>query len=114
MDNMELAAKIMALGIGEPLGLDAVFYPDDNNWIGVNKFVRDPRVAMALMEKVYEKQYSFMVMQLPDKKPMMTIQAPIQTAGEYADPSTRNSWASQITNESLPRAITEACVEALS
>ena len=78
------------------------------------EYVRDARVAMALMEKVYEKQYSFMVIQMPDKKPMMTIQAPIQTAGEHADPSTRRSWASQVVNESLPRAINEACVEVLT
>ncbi len=83
------------------------FIPDPH------KVVTDWRVAGALMEKVHASKHSFLVMQMPDEKPEVTVKAPITSAGEYADPSQCREWAAQVVGESLPRAIIEACVEAL-
>ncbi|KKK76788.1 hypothetical protein LCGC14_2860130 [marine sediment metagenome] len=116
MNDKELADKVVALGVGlAQIAGGMPLYSIDHGsiWLRADEFLRRWAVAGALMEKVYEKQYSFMVMQMPDEMPVMTIQAPITTGEEYGDPSKRQSWASQVVAEPLPRAIIEACVEAL-
>jgi len=122
VNDKELADKVVALGVGctfewgDTEGVMRQYWAPDSETSGTaaDKFVCDWRVAGALMEKVFDKKYSFMVMQMPDDMPVMTIQAPITTGEEYGDPSKRRSWASQVVAEPLPRAIIEACVEALS
>ena len=57
MNDQELTANLIELEIGKRLGLDAVAFPDDNHWIGMNRFVRDPRVAMAIMKRVADEGF---------------------------------------------------------
>lgn len=98
--DAELADKIVSLGVGESFCDDAVYFPDDNHWIGKSKFVRDERVAMALMEKVdahFIERLTKSMWAVRSDKP-------------YGEGKTREWYE----NESLPRAIIEACVEALS
>ena len=111
MNDKELADAVVALGVGcARLDKYQVAPVTDNvrEYGSAKWFVRDWRVAGALMERVYEKRYSFMVMQMPDEKPMMTIQQPLTAEND------QKNWAAQVVNESLPRAIIEACVEALT
>ena len=118
--DKELADRIVALGVGEAglvvqrelyrfLDTDLLWSFDDT----ADVFVRDWRVAGAGLDAIYKRGYSFLLMQMPDGMPVITIQAPITTGEEYSDPSERNSWASQVVNESLPRAINKAWVDAL-
>lgn len=122
MNDKELADNVVALGAGRKTEIMAgghgnehpeTIYILDNGTLNAKdaeQFVCYWPLAGALMERVYEKRYSFMVMQMP----VMTIQAPITTGEEYGDPSKRQSWASQVVAEPLPRAIIEACVKALA
>lgn len=117
MTNDELANQIVALGFAfkRPDKPPHVRYSFKGHaWMNSLCLTEDPRVTLALMEAVYANKYSFLLIQMPDEKPMMTIQAPIRTAGEYADPSVRNNWASQVCGDSFPRSIQEACVKALT
>ena len=117
---MNLADRIVALGIGETNIADWQTSTDDYflytptlKIFSADQFTHSWEVAGALMEKIYEKKYSFLVMQLPDEKSMVTVQEPILTAGQYADPSKRRTWAAQVVDGSLIHAIIQACVEAL-
>ena len=108
MNNHELANKIMECGVGKPLALDMVFFPDDNHWMGVDKFVKDWRVAGEMIAKCVGK---------PD---WMSIQIDRKVSSE----TTHRCWIERThsgteveiyhaRNESLPRAINEAAAEAL-
>ncbi len=101
MTDQELADAVVALGVGLPItGLGPNVYRASNSDknLTASEFVRDWRVAGALMEK---------------QKRLLTISTPV--GGKWWV-DTENDEGSDCTrsNESLPRAIIEACVEALS
>ena len=109
MNDKKLAKKVLALGVGESWVPGTYELYDDNGRgdhtgaflkYEAAEFVRDWRVAGALMEKVdahfIEKLTEAMWAVRSDKP--------------YGQGKTRNWYE----NESLPRAIVEACVEALS
>lgn len=95
MNDKELADKVVALGIGDRNGT-AFWRTPSGHHLDAHEFVRDPRVAMALMERCL----------------LVEIQ---EDGGWYAHvyagetESPRNAHS-----DSLPRAIVEACVLALS
>ncbi len=98
MTDKELADKIVALGVGEGPNNYVAYSLNEalRNWQPPNYFVRDWRVAGALMEKV-DSTY-------PEK--LIDDSWQVQASMD----ATPTEW---ITNESLPRAINEACVEAI-
>ena len=109
MNDQELARQIVAhLGGDGPNNYAAYSIVIDGiaHWMPVEKFVRDWRVAGAMMEKVHKNANRRIV-----------------TATGYSDDSAFSVQVSAYfgstdlprygaTNESLPRAINEACVEA--
>lgn len=98
MNDKELADKVVALGVLD--GGNDQYYAHlgiNERHLSAKEFVRDWRVAGALMEKVD----SIYPEKLIDER--WQVQASLD-----AMPT---EW---LTNESLPCAITEACVEALS
>ena len=105
MTDQELADRIVALGVGRanqiyPDALGRFYQIDpDADWqtsVNETKFVRDWRVAGAMMEKC-DSVY-------PDKL----------TDGRWQAMASINAMPSKwIMDESLPRAINEACCEAL-
>ena len=108
MTDTELANKVVALGVGElassfPISSDTLYrlMPYDSQ--GAEQFVRDWRVAGALMEKRLKM------------KPEGDLYTGWCTEKGYWVVNDDYSNESPIlTGESLPRAIIEACVEALS
>jgi hypothetical protein len=100
MDDKSLADAVVALGVGQHRKFGGVpiryrFVGSDENMYA-SEFIRDPRVAMALMEKV-----------------------DISYTKDREDRFWKAWHSSHIdkfiaSDKSLPRAITEACVEALS
>jgi len=107
MNDKELADAVVALGVGQKDPHQKILpyqAPDSNEWDEDELFVRDWRVAGALMEMWAEdQQHEF---DIGSDKGLFYC-AP-QAPDDY-------SWNSVcwIQNESLPRAIIEACVEAL-
>lgn len=110
MNDKELADKVVELGVGNKenaataihhIPINGVFYYGigGTNELVEQEFVRDWRVAGALAEQVEE----FYVERLTDKR--WQVQAHKEIVYVNAP------W---IENESLPRAISEACVEALT
>jgi len=99
MTDKELADSIVALGVGEStLGDKGELYRYDDRELwsyddAAEIFVRDPRVAMALIELVLDKT--------KDRK----------AAWRSIDP--QGGWISMTKPISVPRAISEACVKAL-
>lgn len=101
MTDQELADKIVALGVGfhdwgdEP-GQASGRYGTVNWHLPkiAHDFVRDWRVTGALMEKVTPLNYRFSI-----NENMWLVEA---------------KFTVRVWNESLPRAINEACVEALT
>jgi hypothetical protein len=95
MNDQELAKSIEALGIGRPTEYITP-QGDDGWWEELNDydFVRDWRVAGALMEKWQQGDIHIEV---------GTKGGGRAAFGDY----------DSVYNESLPRAICEACVEAL-
>ena len=94
MNDRELADKVVALGIGKVSPLSYITF--DGDYMGHSIFVRDWRVAGALMEKLF------------------TSNVPEWDCNEEAL-ANAVTLAAQISHrdESLPRAIIEACVQAL-
>ncbi len=100
--DKELANSVVALGIGGRLGS-----PDNCKYcvqgmdrhLRAEPFVRDWRVAGALLERVH---------QIPTKPVISIEDGQVIIYDIYSDINI------EVTNESLPRAIIEACVEALS
>ena len=100
MSDQELADKIVAHGVGKVVGYDdrgqerVVLYRVDRE-VGTppDKFVRDWRVAGAMMEKVDHVELS----KLPN--------------GEW-EASVYEEGRGLVFNESAPRAIIESCCEA--
>ena len=106
MNDKELADKVVALGVGSAditvAFLGKYHAPDTYaSPISADNFVRDCRVAGALMEKVDSVYVEALLSpgNAPDK---WQVQASMD-----AMPT---EW---VVNESLPRAIIEACCEAL-
>ena len=89
MNDKELADRIVALWVGDYHidNMPDYLYSLDNTPFSAEQFVRDWRVAGAMMEKVCEDG---------------------ETAWIDLVENRLNPW-----QESLPRAINEACVEAL-
>ena len=106
MNDKKLADKVVALGVGGqdkyPLSMDGVgFYQtpgDESDGLCAELFVRDWRVAGALMEKCQKMYVEY-------------IGEPEQTVYVRAENNRTWDWPA---GENLPRLIIEACVEALS
>jgi len=104
--DKKLADGVVALGVGctfewgDTEGVMSQCWAPDSETSGMDadKFVRDWRVAGALMEKCQKVYAEY-------------IGEPEQTA--YARAENNRTWEWP-TGESLPRTIIEACVEALS
>ena len=107
-DDKELADKIVALGVGQHRKFGGVpiryrFIGSDENMYA-SDFVRDWRVVGALMQKCLDHKKDFEI----------SLERDI-TNNEYFA-SVRSYMVSEgqaESGESLPRAINEACVEAL-
>ena len=90
MNDKELADKVVALGVGEFTG-EWYCAPDDYHPLIVEQFVRDWRVAGALIEKVLDAA--------KDRK----------AAWKKIDP--QGNWISMTKPISVPRSIIEACCD---
>lgn len=118
MNDLELADAVVALGVGRqgkyPESADgAGFYytPTDENTheeegLYSKLFVRDWRVAGALMEKIAKN--------CVDNKRVLGMTFTADKNSMYVSADTIGGSDIDITNESLPRAIIEACVTALT
>ena len=95
MNDKQLADRVVALGVG----YDGYKFYMGESLISSKYFVHDWRVAGALSEKVDGVEYA----KLTDGRWQCLICPPDGTF-------MRDSWSE---NESLPRAIIEACVDAL-
>lgn len=108
MNDKELADKIVVLGVGErhanktDIWYEMPYYTDgeDHPIFPAEIFVRDPRVAMALIE-LHGGELS--MVQMANGLWRVGFPDEFYTGLEH-----------MVENESLPRAITESCVEALS
>ena len=89
MNDRELADKIVALGVGESVSSLFFLSGAHNEPVDAEFFVRDWRVAGALMEKCIEQKIHLV-------------------------PIMKSATVRLVKIGSLPRAIIEACVEALS
>lgn len=108
MNNHELANKIMECGVGSPLSLDMVFFPDDNHWMGVDKFVRDWRVVGEMIAKCVGKpDYTTVII---DKKVSSETMHRCWIERTHSGSEVETYHAR---NESLPRAINETAVQVL-
>ena len=103
MSDRELADRVVALGVG-------LRNPDEKDWFvyGIpslfpattaKHFVRDPRVAMALMERMIAGELTIWRQAYDNDSPVWIVETHLTNADGR--------------DESLPRAIIEACVEAL-
>jgi hypothetical protein len=103
MTDEELANKIVVLGVGRPFtyydGGDQ-FYIIKYGKLTADKFVRDWRVAGAMMEKMPDGEVTIWQQKYEDDSPMWIVETHLTNADGR--------------DESLPRAINEACSEALS
>ena len=105
MNDKELADAVVALGVGNYNGTTMYFY--GRSFDAIPEFVRDWRVAGALMEKAQSKpDYLQFIL---DKSKISSQAAHRVWAYEDLD----GGSISHARNESLPRAIAEACCEAL-
>ena len=108
MTDKELAEKVIALGVGEhhiPLStgsvrIDAPGCHENYSVLGPSEFVRDWRVAGALMEK--ENEIEIRCVAWLNRDPGSGWDVNI---GDLYNP---------VNGDPLPRAIIEACVEALA
>ena len=111
MNDKELADAVVALGVGQRIDLEdphsgtAWVLTEDcgTAWLTGESFVRDWRVAGALMEKCTDLHYD--TISTWNSKPSLT------TIIAWANGGVDSSEEVEV-NESLPRAIIEACVEA--
>jgi len=109
MNDKELADAVVALGIGEYVaGAYWLATGPDPIKLDSSEFVRDPRVAMALMEKCLASGIDV----------SMSLQSNYFEAPGFWITGTVMALSQDIETESdgrgsLPRAIIEACVEAL-
>ncbi len=97
-DDKWLADQVVALGVAYSNPGGSYTLMGHGYGLMPREFVRDPRVAMALMEKCS----------------MIFIENTPGTWACRADASYGNRTREWYHNESQPRAITEACVEALT
>lgn len=114
MTDQELADKVIALGIGrqdKPYLAHRYHFPAPaNTWASAELFVRDWRVAGAVMEKlVQDDKVDLRAISLSWYSSLMTFAG--QAAGS-ANPT--YGTYNERTSDSAPRAIIEACVEALN
>ena len=91
MSDKELAERVVALGAGKKI--DSIYYSWGQQ---AGKFVRDWRVAGALMEKCLSVEF-----------------ITVRRTGERSAVARAGGPTSDAVDLSLPRAICEACVEAL-
>ena len=94
MSDQELADKVVALGVGNLIAVGN-YQIGETTGLYADQFVRDWRVAGALMEKCLSVEF-----------------ITVSRTREYSAVARTGKTADAI-NESLPRAINEACVEAL-
>ena len=112
MNDKELADKIVALGVGDSIlgwpgreGVYMVLLDDANRWQDIEVFVRDWRVAGALMEKCATVEIDTI------GNPWWVAAYALKLDAEGKQLPERYFKAE---GELLPRAINEACVEALT
>ena len=96
MNDKELADKVVALGVGNLIAAGN-YQIGESTGLYAKQFVRDWRVAGALMERC---QPTMALDINPENPPWILIHTDIGKTYEGED-------------DSLPRAIIEACVEAL-
>jgi hypothetical protein len=105
MQDKELADAVVALGVATKLNFPDSYLVENPYYCGsmtAEKLVSDPRVAMALMEKCkYVRQWS---QRGDDQHEIHAL---------YKNRLNENEHGYGL-SDSLPRAIIEACVEALS
>jgi hypothetical protein len=100
MNDKELADKVVALGVGLANGYAPTVLLDEHSLpMDKSEFVRDWRVAGALMEKCVDFDI------FKDSRGLWDV--------TITKPSDRELFKNA-ENDSLPRSIIEACVEALS
>jgi len=105
MNDKELADRIVALGVGEVgakhrIGAYGIFDGWEWSWNMEYHFVRDWRVSGALMERCDAGEVLIWQQKYTKATDVWIVETEIQDADAR--------------NESLPRAIIEACVEALT
>ena len=118
MNNKELADKVVALGVGirsmtcVAEGDPSFYLLNKQTPIGfADKFVRDWRVAGALMERYAESSCDTELRSLVWTYGKDSANGPRTYTAES---ETLKAGIKEATNDSLPRAIIEACVEALT
>ena len=119
MNDKELADRVVELGVGQygsTVGFE-LYYPPQKAEAGIlitgcqsDEFVRDWRVAGALMEKVTNKPHWWEVLCDRKMRIEVTHRVWLMPANSRYDDDCVTIHAR---NESLPRAIIEACCEAL-
>ena len=110
MNDKELADRIVALGVGDWMeNKDGRWYRirDWGDYSQPELFTSDWRVAGAMMEKVINKDNR-------EDNGNYDIQTHHESGKYWTMIDSNHGWANEgVQNESLPRAINEACVEAL-
>lgn len=110
MDDKELADAVVALGVGSIYSFGGKQYYYIAGVIprrlslNADLFVHDPRVAMALMERMGPHKIETNYCKYTDGSEDWLC---------YIEHNDTLDKLAQVRNESLPRAITEACVKAL-
>lgn len=93
-----LADRVVALGVGNRKG--TVFWRNpDGHTLDAPYFVRDPRVAIALMERLDDGELTIWKQKYKDFDSVWIVETHLTRADGHSD--------------SLPRAIVEAAVKAL-
>ena len=110
MNDKELADKVVALGVGNNTHDLYAFGAYHVIGCAFSDFVRDWRVAGALMERMPDEVLIWRI-NYEDEDLEGGELISLQTGHAWVIEPTRTKDARQ--NESLPRAIIEACVEAL-
>jgi hypothetical protein len=112
MNDKELADKVVALGVGSISirdGADEYKLPD-GCFVRAGDFIRDGRVVLAMMERLGQELVIWKILYEDEDL----------DGGELISLQTGHAWVVEpekidaaCQNESLPRAILEACVKAL-
>jgi len=113
MTDTELADALVAMAIGwksqeqseqsNPYRIP--YAPMRNHHVAAAQFVRDWRVAGAVIEILLRSGHSFLLARMPDDEVLMTITAPMPN---------RKQWDSQVCDADACRAIAEAGAKVLS
>lgn len=109
MKDQSLAYAVLSVGVGNRVkfgGASIRYAIGDSENMYLSEFVRDPRVAMAILELAQGPPYYFQF--IMDRKVSSTLTNRVWVYDDIEDKSVAHAR-----HESLPRAIIEACVKAL-